>query len=106
MMWLCFSTRYVPEGVTAANGRLVSGSVVVSSDYVKTFVAGFRNLFGGRVRSYETLLQRARLEAMLRPKADAARHGSQLVLGVRLDTTRVAGSTTPSVERCWPSARY
>ena len=95
---LAFSTRHVPEGVTASNGRLVSGSVVVSSDYFKTFVAGFRNLFGGRVRGYETLLERARREAMLRLKAEAARQGSQLVLGVRFHTTRVAGSTTPSVE--------
>lgn len=95
---LAFSTRYVPEGVAATNGRLVSGSVVVSSDYFKTFVAGFRNLVGGRFRGYETLLERARREAMLRLKAEAQRQGSRLVIGVRFHTTRVAGSTTPSVE--------
>jgi uncharacterized protein YbjQ (UPF0145 family) len=95
---LAFSTRYVPDGVAATNGRLVSGSVVVSSDYFKTFVAGFRNLLGGRFRGYETLLERARREAMLRLKAEAQRQGSRLVIGVRFHTTRVAGSTTPSVE--------
>jgi uncharacterized protein YbjQ (UPF0145 family) len=95
---LAFSTRYVPDGVAATNGRLVSGSVVVSSDYFKTFVAGFRNLLGGRFRGYETLLERARREAMLRLKAEAQRQGSRLVIGVRFHTTRVAGSATPSVE--------
>jgi uncharacterized protein YbjQ (UPF0145 family) len=95
---LAFSTRYVPEGVVATGSRLASGSVVVSSDYFKTFVAGFRNLVGGRFRGYETLLERARREAMLRLKADALRQGSRLVIGVRFHTTRVAGSTTPSVE--------
>jgi uncharacterized protein YbjQ (UPF0145 family) len=70
----------------------------VSSDYFKTFVAGFRTLFGGRFRGYETLLERARREALLRMKLQARRNGSTLVIGVRFHTTQVAGSQTPSVE--------
>ena len=95
---LALNTRYVPEGVIATDSLVVSGSVVVSSDYFKTFVAGFRTLFGGRFRGYETLLERARREAMLRMKLQARRNGSSLVIGVRFHTTQVAGSQTPSVE--------
>jgi len=95
---LALSTRYVPEGVNALGSLVVSGSVVVSSDYFKTFVAGFRTLFGGRFRGYETLLERARREALLRMKLQARRNGSSLVIGVRFHTTQVAGSQTPSVE--------
>jgi uncharacterized protein YbjQ (UPF0145 family) len=95
---LALSTRYVPEGVHALGSLVVSGSVVVSSDYFKTFVAGFRTLFGGRFRGYETLLERARREALLRMKLQARRNGSALVIGVRFHTTQVAGSQTPSVE--------
>jgi uncharacterized protein YbjQ (UPF0145 family) len=95
---VALSTRYVPEGVIATGARLVSGSVVVSSDYFKTFVAGFRTLVGGRFRGYETLLERARREALLRLKLQARQAGSTLVIGVRFHTTRVAGSATPSVE--------
>lgn len=95
---LALSTRYVPEGVNALGSLVVSGSVVVSSDYFKTFVAGFRTLFGGRFRGYETLLERARREAVLRMKLQARRNGSSLVIGVRFHTTQVAGSQTPSVE--------
>ena len=72
--------------------------MVVSSDYFKTFVAGFRNLFGGPMRGYETLLERARREALLRLKLQAREAGARLVIGVRFHTTRVAGSSTPSVE--------
>ena len=95
---VALTTRYAPPGVDVINARLVSGSVVVSSDYFKTFVAGFRNLVGGRFRGFESLLERARREALLRMKQEARAQGSSLVIGVRFHTTRVAGSTTPSVE--------
>jgi uncharacterized protein YbjQ (UPF0145 family) len=95
---VALNTRYVPEGVVAASAQLVSGGVVISSDYFKTFVAGFRSFFGGRFRGYETLLERARREALLRLKAEAEAAGSTLVIGVRFHTTTIAGSTTPSVE--------
>ena len=95
---VALSTRYVPQGVAAHGAALVSGSVVVSSDYFKTFVAGFRTLFGGPMRGYETLLERARREALLRLKAQAYQAGAQLVIGVRFHTTRVASAGTPSVE--------
>ncbi len=95
---VALNTRYVPEGVAATSAQLVSGGVVISSDYFKTFVAGFRSFFGGRFRGYETLLERARREALLRLKAEAEAAGSTLVIGVRFHTTTIAGSTTPSVE--------
>ena len=95
---VALNTRYIPEGVPAHGATVVSGNVVVSSDYFKTFVAGFRNLFGGRFRGYEPLLERARREAMLRMKQQALDAGSQLIIGVRFHTTTVSGSQTPSVE--------
>lgn len=95
---LALNTRYVPEGVDALGSTVVSGSVVVSSDYFKTFVAGFRTLFGGRFRGFETLLERARREALIRMKLEAQKAGSSLVIGVRFHTTKVTGSQTPSVE--------
>jgi uncharacterized protein YbjQ (UPF0145 family) len=95
---VALNTRYVPEGVKVDGATMVSGSVVVSSDYFKTFVAGFRNLVGGRFRGYESLLERGRREALLRMKQQAQDGGSRLVIGVRFQTTRVAGSQTPSME--------
>ena len=95
---LALNTRYVPEGVVAIGAQLVSGGVVISSDYFKTFVAGFRAFFGGRFRGYETLLERARREALLRLKEAAQAQGSTLVIGVRFESTTIAGSSTPSVE--------
>jgi uncharacterized protein YbjQ (UPF0145 family) len=95
---IALSTRWVPAGVTARGSTLVSGSVVVSTDAFKRFVAGFRALFGGRLRGYETLLERARREALLRMKQQAEAAGARLVIGVRLHTTQVTGTNTPAVE--------
>jgi uncharacterized protein YbjQ (UPF0145 family) len=95
---VALTTRFPPEGVSAQKFNLVCGAVVVSSDYFKTFVAGFRNIFGGRFRGYETLLDRARREALLRLKEQAKAQGSQLVLGVRYQTSTISGSATPSME--------
>lgn len=80
---------------------LVTGSVVISTDYFKTFLAGMRKVFGGRLRSYESLFDRARREAVLRMKESAKEKGALAVLNVRFETARIssgAGKATVTVE--------
>ena len=91
---LTFSARYPPNMVEPQDSRLVSGTVVISSDYFKQFVAGLRNFIGGRFRSYETLLDRARREAILRMKMDAPKNGSALLINVKFVTTSIGGGAT------------
>lgn len=95
---LVFGTRFPPEASSGQRSFLVSGSVVISSDYFKSFVAGLRNLIGGHFRGYETLLERARREAVLRLKQDARQQGASLVVGLRFQTTHISGRATPCVE--------
>lgn len=95
---LAFPMRFPPDGVTPQRAFLVHGTVVVSADYFKTFVAGLRNLFGGRVNSYETLMERARREALLRMKEDARRRGARLVICARFETTTISAGWAPSME--------
>jgi len=63
---------------------------VISADYFKNFVAGLRKLIGGRLRSYETLLDRGRREAILRMKMDARRRGANRVFNVRFETASIS----------------
>jgi uncharacterized protein YbjQ (UPF0145 family) len=84
--------RTTPESWQVTESGLVSGSVVVSVDYFKRFLAGLRQLIGGRVKSYEAILDRARREAVLRLKADAIERGYNAVINVRLETTRMANA--------------
>jgi uncharacterized protein YbjQ (UPF0145 family) len=84
--------RTVPKAWDVEDAGLVTGSVVISVDYFKRFLAGLRLVFGGRVKSYESLLDRARREALLRLKADAMDKGYGAVMNVRLETARLASS--------------
>lgn len=77
------------------SARLVRGSVVISVDRFKQMLAGLRNLFGGRVAAYETLLDRGRREAILRMKADAA--GATLIANVRVETAELGGHDAGSL---------
>lgn len=70
---------------------LVSGSVVIANDYFKSFVSGLRNLFGGKIRTYETLLDRARREAVLRMKEQAKALGAEMVFNVKYETSNISG---------------
>ena len=72
-------------------GRLYSGDVVISSDYFKTCISMLRFIFGGRVREYESLLDRARREAILRMKEKAARWGAEKIINLRLEQAAIYG---------------
>jgi uncharacterized protein YbjQ (UPF0145 family) len=84
--------RSVPPGWKVTECTLITGSVVISVDYFKRFLSGLRMMFGGRVKAYETLLDRARREALLRLKEDAVERGYHAVLNVRLETCRLANA--------------
>jgi uncharacterized protein YbjQ (UPF0145 family) len=90
--FLAITFPYVPEDQTVVAAELVTGSVVVSIDHFKRFLAGLRMLFGGRVTSYETLLDRGRREAIMRLKENSRQRGFQAVVNVRLETSRLASS--------------
>lgn len=97
---LCFTEKRIPEqGPVEAS--LVSGNVVISIDYFKRFVAGLRNLIGGRVSAYESLLERARREAILRMKEEARKQGAKSIWNIRIETASIykgTGNEIGSVE--------
>ncbi|MGC9502654.1 YbjQ family protein [Baaleninema sp.] len=75
----------------ARHTMLFVGIVVISSDYFKTFMMYFRNLIGGQVVAYESLLDRGRREALLRVKEQAIQWGAREILNVRYETSEVGG---------------
>ena len=44
---------YIAPAPGAPPPTLVTTEVVIASDYLKTFLAGLRKIFGGEIRSYE-----------------------------------------------------
>ncbi|MCW8932705.1 MAG: YbjQ family protein [Gammaproteobacteria bacterium] len=87
---ILIASKHPPPELIDQQSILMTGSVVVSVDYFKRFIAGLRNLFGGRVSSYETLLDRARREAILRLKEQAFRKGSRMLVNIKLETASIS----------------
>lgn len=81
------------ENISAC--RLVNGSVVISIDFFKKFLAGLINFFGGNISSYETLIDRARREAILRLKEDAK--GADEIINLRIETSSITKNTKGNV---------
>ena len=82
----------MPADWNPGESTMVTGSIVVSLDYFKRIIAGLRSLVGGRIKTYEPLLDRARREALLRMIEQARRQGYDAVFNVRLETSRLANS--------------
>lgn len=79
--------------------RLVQGGVVISVDYFKRIVTSLRNFFGGNIRGYETLVDRARREAILRLKESCP--DATQIINLRLETSSIYkgnGNQVGSVE--------
>lgn len=86
---LSFSVRFPPPSVERVDTVLVGGNVVISVDYFKRIVAGLRSIVGGRVSAYESLLERARREAILRMKEEASAKGAKMIVNVKLETASI-----------------
>ena len=64
--------------------ELVTGEVVISGDYFKNFVASLKNFFGGRLTTFESILDRGRREAILRMREKA--RGANFIVNTRIES--------------------
>jgi uncharacterized protein YbjQ (UPF0145 family) len=85
-----FSDSRLPPDRDFRSGALVVGSVVIAEDYFKRVAAGLRSLIGGRLATYESLLERGRREAIVRMKEQARRLGATVIVNVRLETSSLS----------------
>lgn len=67
----------------------LAGSCVVALDYFKMFFTSIKKLLGGRIQSYETLLDRGRREAILRLKEKAKKENVDLIINLRIETSSI-----------------
>ena len=80
----------IEGGVDIIDARMVQGSVVISIDHFKRILASLRNIFGGKVTAYESLVDRARREAILRMKEKSP--NADIVLNTRIETSTIGRS--------------
>ena len=91
------ATKHLPDEFIPCSTTMVAGNVVISIDFFKKFVSGLRNIVGGRVSSYETLIDRARREAILRMKEQAAAEGATHVFNVKMETSSISKGQRDSI---------
>lgn len=80
---------YQPEIAADSQGELVLGSVVIAQDYFKMVIAKVLSFFGKNLTTYETLLDRARREALVRLRAQAHAQGYNHVYGLRFEVSNI-----------------
>lgn len=80
---------------------MCTGGTVVAIDAFKKLMAGFVNIFGGKMKAYESLVDRARREVILKVKEKAERAGYNAIVNLRIETSSIsknAKKTVGSVE--------
>jgi uncharacterized protein YbjQ (UPF0145 family) len=94
--------KYPDDMIKSA--ELVYGSAVISIDYFKRFTASLRNIFGGTVKSYESLIDRARREALIRMKEMAG--DSRIIVNVRIETSTIGRNANKKGVGCLEAIAY
>jgi uncharacterized protein YbjQ (UPF0145 family) len=89
---LAVTIEDLPPHWHVESSELVMGNVVISQDYFKRFAASIKSIFGGNIRVFEPLLERARREALIRMKGVAHARGYETIINVRIETARLASS--------------
>lgn len=64
---------------------IVTGEAIIGANIVKDFLAGIRDIVGGRSGAYENALRTAREEALREMASQARARGADAVIGVDLD---------------------
>ena len=85
------STKQLDAPGPVRSASLAIGSVVISVDHFKRFLSGFRMIIGGEVRSYSSLIDRARREAVLRMKE--SQPDAHAYINTRLETSTISSTT-------------
>lgn len=64
---------------------IVTGETIVGANFLKDFLAGLRDIFGGRSGSYEKVLRQAKNTALSEMQQRAADMGANAIVGIDID---------------------
>lgn len=83
------TTDSVPDADVVDVLGIARGNTVEAKSAGRDFTQGIRNVFGGELKAYSSLLTEARDEAIARMESDAEEMGADAVLNVRLQTSSI-----------------
>lgn len=83
---MLFSTTPTIEGHPIRQYMgVVTGETIIGANFIKDFMAGIRDIVGGRSASYERVLMEARETSMNEMAQRAAAMGANAVVGIDID---------------------
>jgi len=86
------NTDFVPRKEISQILGLVRGNTIQAKHMGKDIVAGFRNIVGGEIKEYTSMLSEAREIALKRMEEKAEKLGADAVINVRFMTSAVMAS--------------
>ena len=97
------STQSLMTTIAAESSTLLHVSICVGPSMGQIFFMWFKSIFGGRLHSYDVVLDYGRREALLRLNQQAKNLGCSSVVNIRIETSTVSfakndKSNTSSVE--------
>ena len=94
---LLITTDTIADHKIIRTRGLVRGSTVRAKHIGTDIVAGLRNLVGGEIASYSSLLAGAREQAIDRMCDEASRLGANAIIGIRIETSTIMGGASEIV---------
>ena len=94
---LILTTDTVPGREIAEPLGLVRGSSVRTKHVGVDIMAALRNLVGGELKSYSSLMAGVREQALDRMAADATRMGADAVVATRMETSQIMSGASEIV---------
>ncbi len=86
LLYMSVRPDKILDAKTVDRVELVTASVVIAGDYFKTVASSLKSMIGGALNSQETLIDRARREAILRLKEKTKKLGADEIVGLRIET--------------------
>lgn len=83
-------TKTDSKKIDTIGWELLTWNVVISIDFFKKFIASFIGIFGWRMFVYESLVDRARREAILRVKEKAKQKWYNCLLNLKIETSSIS----------------
>ena len=98
---MMLSTTPTLEGHPICEYRgVVTGETIIGANFVKDFMAGVRDFFGGRSGSYEKVLREAKDTAMREMVERAQALGCNAVVGIDLDYETIGSNASMLMVIC------
>lgn len=98
---MILSTTPTIEGHPIREYRgVVTGETIIGANFLKDFMAGIRDFFGGRSGSYESVLREAKDTAINEMTQRAESLGCNAIVGIDLDYETVGQSGSMLMVTC------